>query len=1242
MAVKNQLIKVLNSRWYFLAIALLMLGLAVLIARMSSTYSTEKELASTLNDYVKNAQNNFEQIADQLHEATSADAILSKEKFLAIAASEKFFLYEFELAASGQLEISNWSSNVVLPNDSILLSNNSVGYAKLANGHYVFLKENFKNHILVALLPIKWNYFVTNKYLKNNFLVGNNLIAKKFDISIDKSKGTEVNDASGKELFRISTISKQAGSFLSYTSIFLFIAGLLFLYVYFNQCIIDLDKDHQTKTALLLNAVAFFLLRVTLYFIPNFIGLTDFAFFNRSQFQGAWLHHSMGDWLANLLLIIWLISSVNNLLTNKQLFKEQNQLLPAWTKVVIKALLATILSFSTVILITNLVSNKQVSFDVLNVFSLDFFTVIAFVIIVGSVYIIYQINFWAIKRIEASFLNILVFMFTATLCLLILISIRFNLLLVREDMLVAAWLLLFQILLFTTYKSKWKPGALKLGWLFFFAISSALFVLHYQQQTEIEQRRLYASRLTAKASPVTEMMLSTITSEIDRDFNEQVFLKFYNGDNIDDSQAILNISYNDRYSYKMFLFNDQGKSLQDSSTYNFAEISSIIATQANSTFVPNLYMYESTSYQSDYLYKKEIIDTAKTLIGYAFFQIIPRNNANSGLYPELFNKQVSKDFSMLNNYALAIYNNDKIVHNENEFPFPTILPSTIFGSQQEKIIKENGYSQLWQTSGAGKAVVIVKKNNSWLSFITLFSYLFTIMLLLGGIGLLIRFLFNTSLSTKTLRSNFSFNIAERIQGAVVLLSVASFFIIGFVTILFFVSRAREANQKKLSTTLDIVVNQLNNALELENQRGNLYDSAISSLDSSSIYRIFSNIAESNGIELNLFDANAQLQFSTLPLPYSKQLTSGKMDPYAYLNLFNRRAVQFYQNENIGTLKYLSAYRALLNANGETYGFLQSPFFRSEVALRNDISDFLVAMINLIVFIFLLSGLVAIFVTNKITNAFSLIGEKMKMITLGKSNQAISWKGNDEISTLIQQYNSMLSQLEESAVILAKQEREYAWQEMAKQVAHEIKNPLTPMKLSIQFLQRAIESDSPNVKELSASTAKTIINQIDHLSSMAGEFSQFAQIGNAKPAKLHLQKVLIFLKQLYEASSTAVLDWQIEDRPIYIMSDETYINRLFTNLLQNAIQAGKEGTIVKIAVKAYSKNGNAIITVADSGTGIPESLWPKIFVPNFTTKSSGTGLGLAMSKRIAEQAGGDISFTSNSSGTIFTVILPLVY
>jgi nitrogen fixation/metabolism regulation signal transduction histidine kinase len=285
--------------------------------------------------------------------------------------------------------------------------------------------------------------------------------------------------------------------------------------------------------------------------------------------------------------------------------------------------------------------------------------------------------------------------------------------------------------------------------------------------------------------------------------------------------------------------------------------------------------------------------------------------------------------------------------------------------------------------------------------------------------------------------------------------------------------------------------------------------------------------------------------------------------------------------------------------------------------------------------------VAMFLTNRITRSFSFISDKMKAVNLGQLNEAINWNRKDEIGELVKEYNKMVGKLDASAAALAKSEREGAWREMARQVAHEIKNPLTPMKLSLQYLQKAISNKSDNVKELTANVAQTLVEQIDHLNQIAGEFSQFANIGNPHNEVFDLHESLRSITQLHSMEENLHLHWNPLSMELKILADRTHINRLFTNLFQNALQSVPEDRTAEIIIDETLLEGFVQIRVKDNGNGIPEEMQSKIFTPNFTTKTSGTGLGLAMCKGIVEQAKGEIWFeTSLGAGTSFFVKLPL--
>ncbi|TAL42116.1 MAG: HAMP domain-containing histidine kinase, partial [Chitinophagaceae bacterium] len=233
-------------------------------------------------------------------------------------------------------------------------------------------------------------------------------------------------------------------------------------------------------------------------------------------------------------------------------------------------------------------------------------------------------------------------------------------------------------------------------------------------------------------------------------------------------------------------------------------------------------------------------------------------------------------------------------------------------------------------------------------------------------------------------------------------------------------------------------------------------------------------------------------------------------------------------------------------------------------------------------------------------------------------------------------------LEDSAAALARSEREGAWREMARQVAHEIKNPLTPMKLSIQYLQKSIDNNAGNVKELMANVSKTLIEQIDHLSKIAFDFSQFANIGNTNIETFDINEVIRSLGDLYKVNNEIELVLNTLPEKVMVKADKTQMNRLFTNLIQNAIEACEGKEKCRIELDEIRPDGWIRISIKDNGEGIPAAMQSKIFVPNFTTKSSGTGLGLAMCKGIAEQAGGKIWFeTTGGQGSVFYVELPVL-
>lgn len=492
------------------------------------------------------------------------------------------------------------------------------------------------------------------------------------------------------------------------------------------------------------------------------------------------------------------------------------------------------------------------------------------------------------------------------------------------------------------------------------------------------------------------------------------------------------------------------------------------------------------------------------------------------------------------------------------------------------------------------------------------------------------------------KQQLQLNFRTQVHATITAISIISFLIIGISTIFFFINRHSRTNKERLSRTIQIMRGEVEQAL----QAHAVFDDVLKVYDdmaAGELQNKVNRISEIHGVDVNVYDPEGNLRVSSQPYYYNKGLLSRKMEPLAFYKLTKLFLIQTIETEKVGSRNYMSIYVPVRDEKGSTYAYINIPYFTSQNELKQEISSFLVTLINLNAFIFLIAGLFAFFVTNKITASFSFISEKMKEIKLGKSNEAIVWKRNDEIGELVTEYNKMVNQLEESAALLAKSEREGAWREMARQVAHEIKNPLTPMKLSIQYLQKAISNNDADTKTISQSVAKTLVEQIDYLSNIASEFSNFANIGSTKLERMNLLESLQSVTNLFGMNDEVQVQFQTPaSLPLYIMGDKTQVNRLFTNLIRNAIEAVATTQKPIVELSYFADNYEVTVLINDNGDGIDEDMQEKIFYPNFTTKTSGTGLGLAMCKSIVEQMKGSISFeTESGKGTTFFVKLPVV-
>ena len=340
-------------------------------------------------------------------------------------------------------------------------------------------------------------------------------------------------------------------------------------------------------------------------------------------------------------------------------------------------------------------------------------------------------------------------------------------------------------------------------------------------------------------------------------------------------------------------------------------------------------------------------------------------------------------------------------------------------------------------------------------------------------------------------------------------------------------------------------------------------------------------------------------------------------------------------------KYRASFSQIKDLKFKPLGILNLPYIQDDGFYERELRNFLIRLGQVYSFMLLIAFALAYFLSSYITKSLKSISLRITATNLNQKNQKIETTDSTrEVSLLIDAYNSMVDKLEESALLLAQSEREQAWREMAKQVAHEIKNPLTPMRLTVQSFERKFDANDPDVKQKLKDYSETLIQQIDTMSSVASAFSNFASMPAQQNETLNAVSVIELALEIFNEDFITL---EAEEKEIITLIDRTQLIRIITNLVKNAIQAIPEEQIdKKITVRVKEDNHAVLIQVIDNGKGIEGQNIPRIFEPKFTTKSSGMGLGLGIIKNIIENYKGTITFESEiGKGTIFTVTLPLI-
>ncbi len=596
-------------------------------------------------------------------------------------------------------------------------------------------------------------------------------------------------------------------------------------------------------------------------------------------------------------------------------------------------------------------------------------------------------------------------------------------------------------------------------------------------------------------------------------------------------------------------------------------------------------------------------------------------------YPELLLDVHASRESQDADFSYAKYFDGVLVDRGGDYQYGMALPSDINMKEEYTFFSKNSYRHCAYNRNGNNYVIVSYPEMNIYDRISTFPYLFLLFYLIGSLMLIF--------SRKDLRIRIRKpDFREKIQLTLILSLLGILIIIGLGLMLY--------NSRKL---LNSVKGNLNEKLmsvssELSMRIGHETELNAPMLDFMNEQLIvLSDIIRS---DINLYDLNGNLFATSRSEIYDRGLLSRRMNPVAMKALKPEHKTLFLHNENLGKMNFFSAYSPIYNQNSQLVGYLNLPYFTRQDDFEKQVSDFIVAFSNLYILLIIISLMVALIISHKLTAPLLQIENYLKGIRLGKANAKIEYLGEDEIGRLAKEYNKKVDELAESAELLARSERESAWQEMARQVAHEINNPLTPMKLSIQYLQRIKEQNSENFDKYFYRVSRTLVEQIDALSLIASSFSDFARMPRINVALIDLKELLGEVVILFEnINNLSVLLTVSREVQIKVMADKDQLGRAIINLIKNGMQAiprEREG-IIKINL---NKDKNwAYLSITDNGTGIPMELQDKLFEPNFTTKSSGMGLGLAIAKKIVENFKGEIWFQSTFDiETTFFIKLPL--
>ena len=1117
-------------------------------------------------------------------------------------------------------KIIYWSSNhfsfTNLETESLFIT----GLLVLPNGIFEAQTRVVGNQKLVGLIHIKNNYSYENQYLINRFIHPFNL-PSSFKITANNKDTYPIYDLNNQYLFSVIPSGDMLfnESQLYFPSL-LYLLGFVFLLLtLYRRMDVFRKKGFSVKMGTLL-AILVGIYCIHVYFgIP--VILNKLPIFSAKYYAASKWLPSLGDFfLITTLFFFWSLFFVKEFTLHR---KTGMQLV-----ILLFAFVGSLYQLVG-LMIGNLISNSNITYKLYRITDIDALSISSYLFIAMLLFSVFLINLKIVEKTEQLIskrtfvrLNLLAVAVSVLLCVLF-NAIAFYLL-----------TLFFAVNLLQSLIKKMHIVNFSLShailFISLFSIISLAVVYKTVEQRDIQDQKLMAFTLSSEHDPVTEVFLTRMQNQFDSD---SVIPKLLTPP-YEELENYLTRTYFDGYFRKYDI------------QYTPCTSTGDVTIQPENISVPCFPYFKKmigsgTKIPGSSFYFMNNVDGRVSYVGNLHYPLINNSNGFSifitmnpktiseGVgFPELLlDRTLIKPFRY-KYLSYAIYSDDELVNRSGEYTYNYYLQSYNIGKSDSEfeLLEWDGYDHIIYKFDNQNYIIVSNQSLRFVDYLISFPYIFVFY-----------FVFVLSIAMvgnpRSRKLIIPQDLRFRIQVAIISVVLISLLFVAAGTIYYNIKEYQNRHQIDLKEKMKSISGEIDNRLINVNSitpdlQQWLYEE---------LYRL-SNIFRT---DINIYDVKGNMIASSRPDIFRKGITSERINAEAFYQLSEKYQLNYFQPEKIGTLSYLSAYQPIMNNRGDYLGYLNLPYFTREDELKQGISTFIVAFINLYLLLFLASVIVAVVLSNKITLPLSLIREKLKGIQLGKKSEQINYLGDDEIGSLVREYNHKVVELAESADLLAKSERESAWREMAKQVAHEIKNPLTPMKLNIQYLRRAKAEGKEQYDDFFDRVTQNLIEQIDTLSGIATEFSNFAQIPKAKNEVFDLIEVLKNVCDLFEPNPNLYFSFEMNNlTEVRIFADKEQLSRAFLNLIKNGIQSIPPDQIGKINISVNKNEAVALIAISDNGSGISEDAREHLFEPNFTTKTSGMGLGLSIVQNIIQSFGGKISYeTSATTGTTFFIEVP---